>query len=177
MCVMSLVSALPRFSYCEQDPGSVEELMFLDIPQVVTASKKAESIDDAPNAVYVVTEEQIKERGYNTLSDVLKTIPSMNVFYKDITSVAQVRGIAPNDNEKVTIMIDGHPIISANEGALEGPINLDNVAKIEIIVGPGSVLYGADTLCAIVNLITKMPEKGTEVIVHVGDQGKQAVQW
>jgi outer membrane receptor protein involved in Fe transport len=99
----------------------------------------------------------------------------MNVFYKDITSVAQVRGIAPNDNEKITIMIDGHPILSANEGCLEGPINLDNVAKIEIIVGPGSVLYGADTLCGIVNLITKSPEKGSEVIVHVGDQGKQAV--
>jgi outer membrane cobalamin receptor len=71
-------------------------------------------------------------------------------------------------------MIDGHPIVSANEGCLEGPINLDNVEKIEIIVGPGSVLYGADTLCAIINLLTKQPD-GSEAIIHCGDQGKFGV--
>jgi iron complex outermembrane receptor protein len=171
--LVAVVTSVPVPAFTSQ--SAIENLLFMDIPQVVTASKHEESIDEAPNAMYVVTAEQIKERGYNTLSDVLKTIPSMNVFYKDITSVAQVRGIAPNDNEKITIMLDGHPLISANEGCLEGPINLDNVARIEIIVGPGSVLYGADTLCAIINLITKTPEKSSEVVVHVGDQGKQAL--
>ena len=67
--IIAVLCSLPFVSIMsfadEVNSDGVERLMFMEIPSVVTASKHAESIDNAPNAMYVVTEEQIKERGYN----------------------------------------------------------------------------------------------------------------
>src|SRR5689334_7951954 len=66
--------------------------------KVVTASKAEESIDDAPNVMYVITQEQIRRRGYKSLKDIFQVVPGFGVQQKDIQFVGQVRGIAPNDN-------------------------------------------------------------------------------
>jgi len=86
---------------------SLEELMNV---KVVTASKKSERIDEAPNVMYVIDEEEIRNKGFRTLRDVLVTIPGFGVFHRDLQFVGQVRGIAPNENEKMTFMINGHTI-------------------------------------------------------------------
>jgi outer membrane receptor for ferrienterochelin and colicin len=129
--------------------------------QVVTSSRKAESRDEAPNVTYVITKEQIQQRGYKNIYELLQTIPGYVITIKNIGDyLAQVRGIAANDNEKITLMINGHSINNLQEPILlDGPINLDIVERVEVIVGPGSVLYGANTLGSIVNIITKVQDK------------------
>jgi outer membrane receptor protein involved in Fe transport len=143
--------------------------------QVVTSSRKAESRDIAPNVTYVVTKEQIAQRGYKNIYELLQTIPGYVITVKNIGDYnAQVRGIASNDNEKFTIMINGHSISNLQEPILlDGPINLDNVERVEIIVGPGSVLYGANTLGSIINLITKEQDK-SEVTLTAGPAYRHA---
>ena len=132
---------------------SLEELGRVE---VVTPSRKAEPVDRAPNVTYVIPAGEIQRRGFTTLRQVLETVPGFAVFHRDLQFVAQVRGIAPNDNEKITVMINGHSINQVFEPeVLGGALPLDNLDRIEIIVGPGCVLYGADTLTAIVNLITR----------------------
>lgn len=131
---------------------SLEELMGIEVS---TASKKAEKIDLAPNVMYVFTQAQIQSRGYSDLKDLFASVPGLSVFHKDIQFVGQVRGIAPNDNEKITVMVNGHPINNNYEpDYFNGALRIEQYDRIEIIVGPGSVLYGAQTLCATVNLIT-----------------------
>jgi outer membrane receptor for ferrienterochelin and colicin len=131
---------------------SVEELYEM----VSTSSRAEESKEEAPNVMHVITREDIKHRGYRSLREVLINIPGFGVFMKDVQYVAQVRGIAPNDNEKISFMLDGHRINQMSEpDILNSPVNLSNLERIEIIVGPGSVLYGAESLVAIVNMITR----------------------
>lgn len=131
---------------------SVEELYEM----VSTSSRAEESKEEAPNVMHVITREDIRYRGYRSLRDVLINVPGFGVFMKDVQYVAQVRGIAPNDNEKISFMLDGHRINQMSEpDILNSPINLSNLERIEIIVGPGSVLYGAESLVAIVNMITR----------------------
>jgi len=144
---------------------SLEDLLELT---VTTASKKEESIDMAPNIMYVITAEEIKKSGYQSISDVLNRIPGFFYSYKSLEPIIQVRGIAPNENNKVSIMINGHRINNVNESTdMIWPMNLDNVEKIEVITGPGSVLYGSESLVATVNLITKKMN-GTEVDASFG---------
>lgn len=153
---------------------SLEELMQVE---VVTASRKSELADEAPNVMYVFTRDQIRRRGYRTLKDLLVTVPGFGVFYRDLQWVAQVRGIAPNENEKVSFMINGRPINQVTEPeVLMGPLSLELVERVEIIVGPGSVLYGADTLCAIVNLILRQPEgpRG-DLAISAGNDNAQSL--
>jgi outer membrane receptor protein involved in Fe transport len=163
-----MLSANPPKLRAEVTMGA-EEAFFGEIPVVVTASKKAETIDQAPATMYVYTREDIQRKGFKNISDILQTLPGFGVqtSIRDLTQLQQVRGIIGTDNERITIMINGHKIdMFAEPGHLTGPINLDNVDRVEVILGPGSVLYGAETLGAIVNLIIEEPKKG--VILTAG---------
>lgn len=140
----------------------------MEIPTVYTSSKKIESIDSAPNTMYTVTRDEIKTRGYRDLRDVLSIIPGFGVFLGATSYNAQVRGIAGDSNERVAIMINGHIIEGIHLPTFFTSINLDIVDRIEIIVGPGSVLYGAKALSGIVNLITIKPV-GTEAVLSCGN--------
>jgi outer membrane receptor protein involved in Fe transport len=132
-----------------------EELFFADIA-VITASKNPEPIDAAPNVMYVVTKEEIKKYGLQDIRSVLSRIPGFFTPYGHHEQLAQIRGIAPIHNNKISYMLNGHRINNVNETTnLVWPFNLDNVERIEIIVGPGAVLYPAENLAAMVNMITK----------------------
>jgi outer membrane receptor for ferrienterochelin and colicin len=150
---------------------SVEELYEM----VSTSSRAEESKEEAPNVMHVITREDIRYRGYRSLRDVLINVPGFGVFMKDVQYVAQVRGIAPNDNEKISFMLDGHRINQMSEpDILNSPVNLSNLERIEIIVGPGSVLYGAESLVAIVNMITRKAYN-SEVSATAGSPEEYAV--
>ena len=150
---------------------SVEELYEM----VSTSSRTEESKEEAPNVMHVITRDDIKHRGYRSLREALINIPGFGVFMKDVQYVAQVRGIAPNDNEKISFMLNGHRINQMSEpDILNSPINLSNLERIEIIVGPGSVLYGAESLVAIVNMITQKAYTN-EISVTVGAPEEYAV--
>ena len=150
---------------------SVDELYEM----VSTSSRAEESKEEAPNVMHVVTRDDIKHRGYRSLREALINIPGFGVFMKDVQYVAQVRGIAPNDNEKISFMLNGHRINQMSEpDILNSPINLSNLERIEIITGPGSVLYGAESLVAIVNMITRKAYNN-ELSVTVGVPEEYAV--
>ncbi|NQZ79443.1 MAG: TonB-dependent receptor [Colwellia sp.] len=142
---------------------SMEELMKIN---VTTLSRTSEQRDLASGSIYVFTKEMIQSRGYTSLEDILRTVPGFTVFYKTNGLVAGVRGLNANDNEKITLLINGHESNNLQETEfLNGPINLKNLERVEVVVGPSSFFQRANTLAATVNIITKKIE-GTEV--HLG---------
>ncbi|MBW8888879.1 MAG: TonB-dependent receptor plug domain-containing protein, partial [Fibrobacteres bacterium] len=158
----------------QESKGLADEEMNLSLAdllniKVVTASKSEEPIDEAPNVMYVITHDEIRRRGYKSLKDIFQIIPGFGVDQKDIQMVGQVRGIAPNDNEKFALMVNGHIINQVTEPEFfqAGGFPLDNLESIEVIVGPGGVFYGGETLCAILNLITKKSDGG-EIAMSAG---------
>ncbi|MDR1865519.1 MAG: TonB-dependent receptor plug domain-containing protein [Bacteroidales bacterium] len=150
---------------------SVDELY-----EMVSTSSRAEELkEEAPNVMHVITREEIRHRGYRNLREALISVPGFGVFMKDVQYVAQVRGIAPNDNEKISFMLDGHRINQMSEpDILNSPINLSHIERIEIIAGPGSVLYGAESLVAIVNMIARKAY-ANEISVTAGVPEEYAV--
>jgi outer membrane receptor for ferrienterochelin and colicin len=102
--------------------------------------------------------------------DVLSRIPGFFHLYSgnSYNDLLQVRGVPLGENTQVAVRLNGHRINNVDEdSSLEWPITLDNVERIEIIVGPGSVLYGPDTLLATINLITREMD-GVEVDATYG---------
>ena len=146
-----------------------------DAGTVSTASRYAEDIAMAPNIMYVYSQEQIRTLGLQNLGDLLDITPGFKVFHKDLQRVAQVRGVVANDNEKITVMINGHSINNVVEPEfLNGPLNLQLARQVEVLVGPGSVLYGADTMAGAVNILTRQID-GLEGMVSVGSRGRATV--
>jgi iron complex outermembrane receptor protein len=88
-----------------------EELLFMDIPVVVTASRKAQLITEAPASVSIITAEDIKASGMRTIPDILRMVPGLDVM--TITSNNQqvsMRGFIDVINNRVLVLINGRSI-------------------------------------------------------------------
>ncbi|MFC2151923.1 TonB-dependent receptor plug domain-containing protein [Bacteroidota bacterium] len=140
---------------------SLHELM--NIP-VTSASKKEEPINEAPATIMVITSQQIQERNYESIEDILKDIPGFDIVNVQGTFpiIWAQRGSYGAENKRTLLMIDG--IIENNilEGnVLGGPqYSLHYIDRIEIIWGPASALYGVNAYNGIINIITK---KGNDI--------------
>ena len=138
--------------------ATLEELG--NIP-VYSASKHLQPSGEAPSSVTVVTGTQIREQGYRTLADVLRTVRSFFVTYDRNYSSLGVRGFArPGDyNTRILLLVDGHRLNdNIYDEAMIGtefPVDVDLIQRIEIVRGPVSSLYGSNALFAVINVVTK----------------------
>lgn len=117
-----------------------------------------------------ITAEDIKASNSRTVAEALSYAPGVRVSMgrKNEPNI-QIRGL---DQSKALILIDGVPYYAANSGKLDlNQIPVDNIAKIEITKGAASVLYGANALAGVVNIITKQASgKPTfEVLAETGE--------
>ena len=126
---------------------------------VTTASSQAESINEAPVPVTVITREMIDQLSNNkSLGQILATyVPGLNeVSAYSISNVA-MHGVYTTSQEKILVMENGHRLNmrATNNGKLDYAISTEKIDHIEILRGPASSLYGNVALTAVVNIITK----------------------
>jgi outer membrane receptor protein involved in Fe transport len=140
---------------------SIEELMAVEVSTVTTASRREESLLEAPGTVIVIDRRQIERRGYVTLVDVLRDLPGIDLipyYFSEIGTQVAIRGI--NGNNKVVILVNGMRVNPP--GGEYYPLRTDfsvrQAEQVEIIYGPGSTLYGQDAIAAVINIITRTPE-------------------
>ena len=144
---------------------SLEELMQVEVPTVVGASKHEQKITEAPSSVSVVNREEIQTYGYRTLADVLRSLQGFHVSYDRNYAFLGTRGVNLGDfNSRVLLLVDGHRL---NNNLTDGAyidtaclLDLDLVDRVEVIRGPGSVLYGNNAFFGVVNVVTR---KGGQV--------------
>ena len=145
---------------------SLEALLDLDMNElldlkITSALKIPETILKVPATVRVITAEQIRERGYFTLEDVLADLPGFQFRnIQGFNSYVFMRGI-PGQNNKILLLVDGIQINELNSGGFYagGHFNLANVDRIEVVYGPGSALYGTNALSGIINVMTRDPRE------------------
>lgn len=122
----------------------------------------------------IVTAEEIKEKNYKSVKEALQDIPSVNIINNTFGSMIDLRGQGGLDGNSagakanVQILLDGVAINSLETSMVSSPINtisIDNVERIEVIPGGGSVIYGSGTSGGVVNIITK---KGTGTRANAG---------
>jgi outer membrane receptor for ferrienterochelin and colicin len=129
--------------------------------KVVTASKFAESISDAPGVMSVVSRDELQRWGGVTLAQILDRVPGLNLtsaYFSD-RSIVAARGDQTRINGgHVLFLINGRPTREVLEGGLVSDLlesfPVSSLDHIEVIKGPGSVLYGSNAFSAVVNLIT-----------------------
>jgi len=142
---------------------SLEDLLNMDI---TTVSKSAEKISDAPGVISVLTKDEISRFGGITLKDLLERMPGLigsTVYMTDRSTIAPRGDQVLASSSHVLLLINGRPVREALEGGIKGetyeafPINI--IERIEVIRGPGSVLYGSNAFSAVINVITERHEE------------------
>ena len=163
----SLLSINPYYTSV-QDPVRFEDMIAMlksgRSSTVTTASSQAESINEAPVPVTVITREMIDQLSNNkSLGQILAAyVPGLNeVSAYSISNVA-MHGVYTSSQEKILVMENGHRLNlrATNNGKLDYAISTEKIDHIEILRGPASSLYGNVALTAVVNIITK---NGNEV--------------
>ncbi|MCV6638006.1 TonB-dependent receptor [Candidatus Albibeggiatoa sp. nov. NOAA] len=158
---------------------SLEELMDL---QVITASKKQDSIHDAPGIITVVTAQEIEKFGANNLREVLGRLTStyLSQMYIVPQNSTAVRGSFGGLDTQVLLLLNGRPFKESISGGFNYPIYLafpiSSIQKIEMIRGPGSVLYGSNAYMGVINILTKTDENTNEISVMTGSLGTRATE-
>ena len=143
----------------DSDPSSLESLLET---KVVTASRFSENLADAPGVMTVVGREEIERFGGLTLREILNRVSGLNLASNTFTdrSIVTVRGDQAKDTgAHVLFLINGRPTREVVQGGimtelLEAfPVGI--LERIEVIEGPGSVLYGSNAFSGVINLITR----------------------
>jgi len=142
---------------------SVKEVTLGEV--VVTATRTSASLSAAPAAVTVVNTRNIETKNASRLGDVLDQVPSLYLRGGALgqsqgtigTSGMSLRGI---DQTRTLILLDGQPIQDAGSGKVNWRVPfIEDVARIEVVPGAFSALYGSNAIGGVVNIITKQPDK------------------
>lgn len=159
-------------------------LVYGDKETVSIATGSKQLLRRAPSVTSVITAEDIKAMGAANLDEVMESIPGVHVTRAGVGyfSLYSIRGIGsnPGTNPQVLMLQNGIPTNSTyrgDRGQSVGAPLLENIARIEVIRGPGSALYGADAFSGVINIITKTAATaaGTEVGARLGSFNAQNV--
>ncbi len=178
-----LISVVMSYAYAVEE-GSAKKsdtlLMFVgeDIDVLSIASRREENAWQAPAVATVITREEIWEKGVRTLSQALEQTPGFYMAQKEWGSESFLRGI-PNS---VLYLYDTVPMgsdVTKSLQPLDHELSLVSVKRIEVIRGPGSVLWGPDAFAGIVNVVpmTGKDLEGVETGLLYGAPGNQAAAY
>ena len=180
MYVSKLLTIDPYYKVYNDAPrftDMVERLKAGKSTTITTASQQAESIEEAPVPVTVITEEMIQNIGARTLKDVLLTyVPGMTDIASNEEMNIAMRGVFSSGQEKILILLNGHRLnsYSTNAATPDYSMSLEKVKQIEVLRGPASSVYGGVALTGVVNIITKEGSDvdGMKVKGTVGNYGQ-----
>lgn len=144
------------------------------LPEIqVTATRAPVAVDEVPAAVTIITGESLRQRGIVSLIDALREVPGAALVqtgsYGAVTSIF-LRG---GESDYTKLLIDGVPV-NAPGGSLNlAHLTTDEIERIEVVRGPAGVLYGADAMSGVIQVITREGSRRTagEVSARGGSFG------
>ena len=152
--------------------GALEEV-------IVTATKRAESLQDIPVTVNALSETTIQEAGVTDIGDVAALVPALTVSsnLSPFASAIRIRGFGTSQNDpaleaSVAFILDG--VYMGRSGL--GMSDLTDIERIEVLQGPQGTLYGKNSNAGVVSVTTKTPNmEETEAFVEasLGDYSLQ----
>ena len=159
---------------------SLEELMNVN---VVTASKSEEKVSDAPGIITTITAKEIEQFGAVNFTELLdRVVGSFNMSSTlNIQNIVSMRGDIGNDfDSHILVLINSRPFRESLFGGVNSPLYLSLplsiIDRIEVVRGPGSVLYGSNAYSGVVNIITKKAsESGAQLEAIAGSFGGKGV--
>lgn len=158
LLVSSLILAYSPISVADEE----KELLayYGDEEFISIATGASQLISKAPAVASVLTTEDIKKIGATDLDEVLETIPGLHVSRNSVGygPIYVFRGIYTEANPQVLMLINGVPLTNlflGDRNQAWGGMPIEAIARIEVIRGPGSAVYGADAFAGVINIITK----------------------
>lgn len=142
-----------------------KELAALLNTPIQGASKREQRLIDSPQAIEVLSGDELRAMGVYRLGDALKLMTSVDVLELDnlVTNVTLRGAMQQGQPRTAQILLDGVPLYNAEIASVDIdnlPVPMDLVDKIEVVRGPSSSLYGANAVVGVIAITTRRPGDG-----------------
>ena len=172
LCVGAILIGSP-WARGQQPPdlgsATIEELLNM---RVTTVAKRDQPLSSAAAAVYVITREDIRRSGLETLPEVLRLAPGVEVAQISANTWAiSIRGFNSRFANKLLVLIDGRTVYSPTYSAVfwnEQDLLLEDIDRIEVIRGPGATMWGTNAVNGVINIITRSAEETEGALLGAG---------
>lgn len=161
-------------SVCAEEQNQAIDLSVEDLlnVKVTSVAKKAQSLNDAPAAAFVISNDDIKRSGATNIPDALRLAPGLDVAKIDANKWAVTsRGFNGRRANKLLVLIDGRSTYTRSFSGVyweNQDVMMEDVDRIEVIRGPGATLWGANAVNGVINIITKDSSKTQGVSLNAG---------
>ncbi|MGE4291530.1 MAG: TonB-dependent receptor plug domain-containing protein [Desulfovibrio sp.] len=146
--------------------------------EMVSAMRRPEPLNRVAAAVTVLDEEDIRRSGALSVPDVLRLVPGLHVSHMDADKWAVgARGFNGLLSNNLLVLLDGRPVTSPTySGVFWSSLDLplDDIARIEVVRGPSTSLWGLDSFNGVVSIVTKSARdtQGVQGVSTVGSNGE-----
>ncbi|MFN3352107.1 MAG: TonB-dependent receptor plug domain-containing protein [Brevundimonas sp.] len=135
---------------------SLEDLSRLEVTSV---SRRPQALSSAAAAVFVISAEDIRRSGADSLPEVLRLAPNLDVQQVNSVEYAiSARGFNGYEtSNKLLVLLDGRSLYSTLSSGVfwdANDIPLEEIERIEVVSGPGGALYGSNAMNGVINIIT-----------------------
>jgi iron complex outermembrane receptor protein len=168
-----------------QEMAQLDELRGLTIEQlanleVTSVSRRAEPLSTAPAAIDVITNDDIRRSGAQTLPEVLRLARNLEVARIDAQRWAiSARGFNSFEaSNKLLVLIDGRTVYTPLYSGVfwdQQHVILEDIERIEVISGPGGTLWGANAVNGVINVITRSSAEtqGARIAAFAGERDQR----
>ncbi len=154
------------------------EVTLTQSEEVTAASRSTEGVDDAPSSVSIISQRELAALRYPTLVEALRGLPGVYSWNDRSYQAVGFRGLGRlgSYGNRVLVLVDGHPLndnwLGSSYVGYDARAGLEDVERIEVVRGPGSVLYGTNAFSGVINLVTRRPsERGGELGISTAESG------
>jgi iron complex outermembrane receptor protein len=171
-----IVAAVPVMAQDEEVPTTVksEQLLQMSLEdlmnvQITSVAKQKQKVSQAPAAVSVISQEDIRRSGMSSIPELLRLSPGLDVAQISAgTWAVSSRGFNDIYANKLLVLVDGRTVYSpAFSGVYWDGVDylLPDLKRIEVVRGPGATLWGANAVNGVINIITKSADETQGLLV------------
>jgi len=135
--------------------SSLEDLMNIEVTSV---SKKEEKLSRTAAAVFVITQEDIRQSGATNIPDVLRIAPGVDVAQINANKWAiSIRGLNGLYSNELLVLVDGRTVYTPTFGGVQWDVldvPLEDIDRIEVVRGPGGAVWGGNAVNGVINILT-----------------------
>lgn len=160
---------------------SIEELANI---QVTSVSKRPERLQDAPAAIFVISADDIRRSGADTLPEVLRMAPNLHVArvngYAYSVSARGLNSGGSALSNKLLVLVDGRSVYTPLFAGVfwdAQDVLLEDIERIEVVSGPGGLLWGLNAVNGVINITTRSARdtQGGMLALHGANDGSGGV--
>jgi iron complex outermembrane recepter protein len=157
LCILGVPATQAQGKFRDLTEISIEALMSMEV--TTTVARKEQRLTDTSAAVFVITGEDIRRSGVTSIPEALRMVPGIQVARIDSNKWAvSARGFNGFIANKLLVLMDGRSVYSPLYSGVYWDVQdtlIEDIARIEVIRGPGASLWGANAVNGVINIITK----------------------